>query len=130
MESCMNTIVTAYPPVTAFELCDPSGVKEPEFEDVVYRVLNQLRPDCTIFPFHPKVYYNDTVWIPDLAVVDKGFTYWFVVEVETATHHLEKHVIPQVAAFCEGRYDGNTVDILSAALGVSMQQAETLFATI
>src|ERR1035437_4963665 len=130
MESRMNTIVTDSPPVTAFELTDPSGVKEPEFEEVVVRVLNHLQPGCIIFPFHPKVHHDDAVWMPDLAVVDKGFAYWFVVEVEIATHHLEKHVIPQVTAFCEGRYEENTAAILSAALNVKKERAETLLATI
>jgi hypothetical protein len=130
MESGMNTIITDFPPLTAFELFDPSGVKEPEFEEVVIRVLKHLQPDCIIFPFHPKVHHDDAVWIPDLAVVDKDFGYWFVIEVEIATHHLEKHVIPQVTAFCEGRYGENTVEILSSALAVKKQRAETLLATI
>jgi superfamily II DNA or RNA helicase len=60
----------------------------------------------------------------------KGFAYWFVVEVEITTHHLEKHVIPQVTAFCEGRYEENTAAILSAALDVKKERAETLLATI
>ena len=30
----MNTIVTESPPITAFDLADPSGVKEPEFEEI------------------------------------------------------------------------------------------------
>ena len=62
--------------------------------------------------------------------MDKGFAYWFVVEIEIATHHLEKHIIPQVTAFCEGRYDENAVGILSEALNVGTQRAETLLATI
>src|ERR1051325_6446135 len=130
MESCMNTIITDFPPLTTFELSDPSGVKEPEFEEVVVRVLKHLQPDSIIFPFHPKVHHNDAVWMPDLAVVDKSFAYWFVVEVETVKHHLEKHVIPQVTAFCEGRYDENAAKILSTALKVNMQQAKTVITTI
>jgi hypothetical protein len=45
-------------------------------------------------------------------------------------HHLEKHVIPQVTAFCEGRYDENAVKILSSVLAIKKQTAETLLATI
>ncbi len=126
----MNIIITDFPPVSAFELTDPSGVKEEDFTDIALRVLQQLRPDCMLFPFHPKVFHDDAVWSPDLAVVDKGFSYWFVVEVEIATHHLEKHVIPQVTAFCEGRYDTSAVNMLAESVRVGMQQAETLLATI
>jgi hypothetical protein len=126
----MNIIISDFPPVSTFELCDPSGVKEEDFTDLALRVLQRLRPDCTLFPFHPKVFHDDAVWTPDLAVVDREFSYWFVVEVETATHHLEKHVIPQVTAFCEGRYDSSAAYMLAESLRVGVQQAETLLATI
>lgn len=126
----MNSIVTDFPPVFAFELADPSGVKEWEFEETAVRVLKHLRPDCFIVPFHPDVLHDGAKWNPDLAVVDKDFTHWFVVEVEIANHHLEKHVIPQVTAFCEGRYDASAASMLSKALKIGTQQAETLLATI
>lgn len=126
----MNTIVTDYPPTAVFELSDPSGVKEPAFNEIAMRVLKQLRPDCIIFPFHPDVHHDDAVWIPDLAIVDRDFGYWFVVEIEIATHHLERHVIPQVTAFCEGRYDKNAVAMLSTALNINEERAETLLLTI
>lgn len=126
----MNTIVTDSPPVTAFELADPSGVDEVEFQTIVVRVLKHLQPEWIIFPFHPNVHHNDAVWMPDLAVVDKNFAYWFIVEVETSKHHLEKHVIPQVTAFREGRYADNTAQILANELDVHKNQADTLLATI
>lgn len=62
--------------------------------------------------------------------MDKHFSYWFVVEVEIAAHHLEKHVIPQVTAFCQGQYEENTSHILAAELKVQKTQADTLLATI
>ena len=126
----MNIIITDFPPVSAFELSDPSGVKEAEFEEIAVRVLKHLRPDCFIFPFRPDVLHDDAKWNPDLAVVDNDFAFWFVVEVEIANHHLEKHVIPQVTAFCEGRYDASASRMLAKALNISAQQAETLLATI
>ena len=47
-----------------------------------------------------------------------------------ATRKLQLSANEQATAFCEGRYDENTVSILSAALNVNDPQAETLLATI
>lgn len=126
----MNTIVTDFPPRTKYELRDPTGVKESEFQETVIRVMSHLYPDCKIFRFYPNVRYNDAIWQPDLAVVDRGLRFWFVIEVEIATHHLEKHVLPQVTAFNEGIYEGNAAQQLANGLGISEEQARTVLLMI
>lgn len=126
----MNTIITDSPPVTTYELCDPTGPKENEFEEVAIRVLSRLYPDCTVFPFRPAVRYDDAVWNPDLALVHKQLSYWAVIEVEIATHHLEKHVLPQVTAFSGGVYSDNAAVQLAAGLSVDLSIARTLLAYI
>ncbi|MEK6303152.1 MAG: hypothetical protein AABO41_20765 [Acidobacteriota bacterium] len=126
----MNTIITGFPPVTAYELCDPTGVLEAEFEAVVIRVLMQLYTDCIVFPFRPDVRYDDAIWNPDLALVDRNHGYWFVIEVEIATHHLEKHVLPQVTAFSEGMYGVNAAEQLARGVGINLSQAHTLLSVI
>ena len=126
----MNTIITDFPPIFSYDLCDPSGVKENEFEEVAQRVLTRLYPECLVFPFRPNVRYDDAVWKPDLAVVEKGHGFWFVVEVEIASHHLEKHVLPQVSAFSMGEYGEDAVTLLSKGLDISISMAKTLLAVI
>ena len=126
----MNTIITDFPPITAYNLCDPSGVKECEFEEVVMRILGRLYPDYIIFPFRPDVRYDDTVWNPDLAVVDRNHGFWFVLEVEIASHHLEKHVLPQVNAFSYGKYGNDAIAQLSKGLSISKASAQTLLSII
>lgn len=126
----MNTIITDSPPVTAFQLCDPTGIKEAQFESDAMRVLTHLYPDWLIFPFRPDVRHGGAVWNPDLAIVDRRNQYWFVVEVEIATHHLEKHVIPQVTAFLHGDYTNSAVVQLSKALNIPEERASTLLAYV
>jgi hypothetical protein len=126
----MNTILTDFPPRTKYELRDPTGVKEAEFQDKVIRVLSHLYTDCAVFPFYPNVRYDDAVWQPDLAMVDRKLQFWFVIEVEIATHHLEKHVLPQVTAFNEGVYEGNAATQMANGVGISEEQAHTVLSMI
>jgi hypothetical protein len=130
MEPRMNTIVTDFPPMTTYELCDSSGVKEIEFQEVATRLVSRLYPDSIVFPFHPNVRFDDAVWQPDLAIVDRQLRYWFVVEVEISTHHLEKHVLPQVTAFSEGVYSDDAAKQLSDGVGISHNEARTLLSMI
>jgi hypothetical protein len=126
----MNTIITGFPPVTSYELCDPTGVMEAEFEEVAIRILMKLYSGCLVFPFRPRVRHDDAVWNPDLALVDRDCGYWFVIEVEVATHHLEKHVLPQVTAFSEGVYGDDAAEQLARGVGIPLQQARTLLLVI
>jgi hypothetical protein len=126
----MNTIVTDFPPLTAYELCDSSGVKEIEFQEVAIRLLSRLYPDSVVFPFHPNVRFEDAVWQPDLALVDRQLRYWFIIEVEISTHHLEKHVLPQVTAFSEGVYGDDAAKQLSNGMNISHNEARTLLSMI
>jgi len=63
---------------------------------------------------------------PDLALVAKDFSHWFVVEVELTSHSLERHVLPQVRAFCYGDAEDDCVGHLSRGLTISKEQATTL----
>lgn len=126
----MNTIITNSPPITSFQLCDPTEIKESQFESDVLRVLDHLYPDWQVFQFRPDVYHGGAVWTPDLAIVDRRNEHWFVVEVEIATHHLEKHVLPQVSAFLHGDYAKSSALMLANAIGISEQSASTLLAYV
>lgn len=126
----MSRIVSNSPPVTSFQLCDPTAVKEADFEAVVMRVLRFLYPQWQIFIFRPDVSHMGAVWRPDLAIVDRNLEYWFIVEVEVATHHLEKHVLPQVTAFLHGDYAASAAALLASAIGISEQRASTLLAYV
>jgi hypothetical protein len=126
----MNTIITDFPPLTAYELCDSSGVKEIEFQELVIRLLSRLYPESLVFPFHPNVRFEDAGWTPDLAIVDRQHRFWFIIEVEISTHHLEKHVLPQVTAFSEGVYGEDATKQLSNAVGISRARARTLLSVI
>jgi hypothetical protein len=97
---------------------------------VAVQVLRVAYPNCHIFPFRPSISFEDAAWSPDIAIVEKTHRYWFVGEVETGSHHLEKHVIPQTLAFVEGRYGSDAIAILSRELKVSDKVAATIVSYI
>jgi hypothetical protein len=121
----VNTIVTGFGPPITLELVDPTGIKEADFERVALSVLRACHPDAYIFPFHPRVEFDGAYWRPDLALVARNFGYWFIIEVEIMSHHLEKHVIPQARAFNEGVLDNDAVAAIADTLRISTAQAGT-----
>jgi hypothetical protein len=111
-----------------FRLCltDPTPIPEDEFERIAISTLQDLYPECFVFPFKPTIKYDGVGWRPDVAIVAKDFSYWFVVEVEIASHSLQKHVLPQVRAFRFGEYSGQACGALARELNVSRDIADTL----
>ena len=45
------------------------------------------------------------IWDGTLALIDRNYAMWVVVEVELEKHSFEYHVAPQVRTFATGRYD-------------------------
>lgn len=109
-----------------FQLWDPDASPETEFEMVVVRALSCIYPNYHCFVFTGSFRYDDRLYKPDLALVAKDFSHWFVIEVELTSHSFEKHVLPQVRAFQYGDFQPDCVSILSRELGVDDQRAATL----
>ena len=63
-----------------------------------------LFPEYVALPFRVRVESDHDVKIPDLALVDKQYRHWWVVEVEMAHHSLQHHVLPQIETFASGTY--------------------------
>lgn len=124
----MNAILLRNSETFRFDLCDPTPVAEDEFEQTAIAVLRELYPDCWVIPFRARIHYNGEGWCPDLAVVEKRFRYWFVIEVEIATHSLQKHVLPQVIAFKRGDYRDEAKAALAKQLALSPDKVGTLLA--
>lgn len=120
------TILLDEPHLPRFDKADPTAGLEAEFEGVALRILARLYPSCHVFAFRPLVVHNGVGWRPDLAVIDKNWAYWFIVEVEITTHSLEKHVLPQVRAFRDGDYGADTCSAVAEAAGISAERAATL----
>lgn len=73
---------------------------EVEYERVVLANASILFPQWEAVPFKANVVGDDgTVKQPDIALIDRNYRRWCVVEVELSHHHFVNHVAPQVEAF-------------------------------
>jgi hypothetical protein len=70
--------------------------------------------------------YDNEVHRPDLALVAKDRSHWFIIEVELVSHSFEDHVLPQIRAFQYGEPESDCVGILSRELGIDSGQARTM----
>lgn len=124
----MNLIITgACDPAHVFTLEDTSQLLEKEFEVDCARALGCLFSKYLVIEFRSPFVYNSRHYLPDLALIAKDFSHWFVVEVELLSHSLELHVLPQVKAFSYGDLvRDRAARVISQACGISLSQAETV----
>lgn len=109
-----------------FQMEEPSSLgTEDEF------TVSSLRALACVFRAYQCVRFTGTFEFegvaarPDLALVARDLSHWFVVEVELVSHSLEGHVLPQVRVFRYGEPAPDCCAPLQAALGVAPGQAQT-----
>lgn len=84
---------------------------------MVLGTLSCLYPNYKCCQFSGTFTYDGRGWRPDIAVIAKDLSHWFVVEVELATHSLNSHVLPQVTAFKLGNYESDCITQLVKRTG-------------
>lgn len=78
---------------------------EVDYEQVVLSNAHILFPQWIAVPFKTDVIGDDgAIKQPDIALIDRKYRRWCVVEVELASHHFANHVAPQVEAFRTAQY--------------------------
>ena len=113
-----------------FELWDPDASTEVEFEMVVARALACVYPQHFCVMFSGGFQYDNRVYRPDMALIAKDYSHWFIVEVELVTHSFENHVLPQVRAFQYGEPQPNCIGSLVNSKVANPHQAETLMSFV
>ena len=92
---------------------DPQAFFETEFESVILQNVHLLCANATLVPFKQTVFSSEfESKRPDLALIDDGYRFWWVIEVELAHHSLASHVIPQTRVLVDGRYGDDHIDAL------------------
>lgn len=109
-----------------FDLVDPTGFRETDFEAEVVKALTCLQPDYKCGVFAGTYVLDGDRRTADLALVHVGMSHWFVIEVELLEHSLEHHVLPQARCFRYGEPESSCVGSLARAFGLEPSQAETL----
>jgi hypothetical protein len=87
-----------------FEELAPGSMLESDFERVVIDRGNLVFPDFFVVPFKTTVSSEDDSAKADLALVERNYRAWWVVEVELGNHSFESHVLPQVRTLARASY--------------------------
>jgi len=83
---------------------------ESQFEEIVRAQAALLFPEYITVPFKITVQSESGTAKADLALIDKDYLGWWVVEVEMSRHSLNKHVLPQVKILAEALYDESVAE--------------------
>lgn len=113
-----------------FTMCDPDLPSETEFEAITLRAFGCIYPQYQCVVFGGRFLHEGDYRKPDLAMIARDRSHWFVVEVELLSHSLEGHVLPQVQAFRYGEPQRECAGILSRELGIDIGEAATLISRV
>jgi hypothetical protein len=113
-----------------FEIWDPDAARETEFELIVAKALTCIYPGYHCFPFGGTFKLEANISRPDVALVAKDMSHWFVIEVELISHSLEGHVLPQVRTFRYGEPQLDCVSVLARELSMDQSRAKTFLMTV
>lgn len=106
---------------------DPTDFYEIDFEANVVKAINKLLPDYFCNVFSGSFILEGERRTPDLALIHKSFSHWFVVEVELAGHSFSGHVLPQVRCFRYGEPEPSCINSLHRSFPfISFSQLQTL----
>lgn len=117
-------------PERLYRLSDPDAPTEQEFEFAAAKALACVYPHYQCVVFGGTFEHNGRAHRPDLALVARDFSHWFIIEVELTSHSFSNHVLPQVRAFRYGDPLKDCAIILARELGVSTSQTDTLLARV
>ena len=87
-----------------FDAVSSESQYESDFESIILSNASVVFPEYYAVPFRVYVESDWDIRIPDLALIDKHYRHWWVVEIEMAHHSLRRHVLPQVEVFASARY--------------------------
>jgi len=77
---------------------------EVHYENLVMQHAGRLYTDYFAATFKPAVSSEYGTRKPDLALIDRQYRAWWVVEVELAHHSLHHHVLPQIQVLATANY--------------------------
>jgi hypothetical protein len=113
-----------------FSLADPGEPTETQLEGLTVRALSCMYPHYHCFVFTGSFMHEGRIQQPDLALVARDFSHWFVIEVELVSHSLMGHVLPQVVTIRSGEPQSDCTTILARELSISPSQAQTLLSLV
>lgn len=91
-----------------------SAFYEVDYEGLVLSKAALLFPDHIVTPFKMTVRSEAGAVKADLALIERDYRQWWVVEVELAHHSLSNHVLPQIHKLATADYGPDVAMYLSS----------------
>jgi hypothetical protein len=91
----------------------PTSIYESDFQAMVVAQAQHIFPDYAVIRFDKIVASEHGAAKADLALVDRHYRFWWVVEIELSTHSLEGHVRPQVQTLSSAEYGADEAGYIS-----------------
>ncbi len=111
-------------------MSDPDAPQENEFEFSVGKALACAYPNYSCVVFGGTFRHNNRLFRPDLALVAKNFSHWFIIEMELVSHSFDRHVLPQVLALRYGDPQVDCLNVLARELEITPARAGTLLSQV
>lgn len=83
---------------------------ESKFEEIFLSQVDTLFPEYITVPFKFTVSSTEGTAKADLALIDRNYLGWWVVEIEMSRHSLNGHVLPQVRILSQAFYDDQVAE--------------------
>ncbi len=90
----------------------PAALYETEFEEIVMAQASHLYPGYIGVRFKITIESETDSAQPDMALIEREYREWWVVEIEMAHHSFRSHILPQVRTLTQGVYGQKHVDYL------------------
>ncbi len=92
-----------------FDEFEPGTYVEDTFEKTIIAKANFVFPDYYTLPLKQTIEYNGDSKQPDLCLIKKDYTEWYVVEIELAKKPFEGHTESQIRVFSNGKYNAKEI---------------------
>ena len=96
----MNSIFSTTSPTPYISV----DMYEMDFEAIFLRLAPRIFPSWDCASWKPLIHSYPTGARPDLVMVSKDLSEWFVVEIEDTRHSVQRHIFPQLETLSRGNY--------------------------
>jgi hypothetical protein len=87
----------------------PGTYVEDDLEKTILSKADDVFPDFHMLPLKQTIYFNGESSDPDLCLIKKDYSVWYVVEVELAKKPFKGHTEKQIRVFSQGRYNARAI---------------------
>lgn len=92
-----------------FEKFEPGTYIEDTLEKTVIARSNDVFPEYFTLPLRKTIEYNGEFKQPDLCLIKRDYSRWYVIEIELAKKPFEGHTESQINVFSNGRYNADEI---------------------